>query len=347
MVTIIHTFGSLCFSQVTSGTLASDYVVKFRRQWQSYLHALGSIEGTERIIESRPNGTSRDFMISVIYLYPKLVDSRGLPGEQMEPIKVTATNEKYRFEINRGTSDDPWEIRYITGLDDSTVVKPTDWKFPEQFADPPSHLENPIGYTIFNTLGVGLFTEDSTTSLPYLVSQPGFHITEFSVDQLSNDITMSFIYKMDDFPESTKNLTDFPNHPEWKKFKLEGTVILTTDYFLISHGIFHREFLDGELDIELQCFYDMETYRVPLPKTFSHKLSTKEKGVTVEEERIFDLKETNPKDNSRFTLSAYGLPEPDFGGHRPSRLRYIIFGIGLLMLVIGAWRMIHKRRENV
>jgi len=47
-----------------------------------------------------------------------------------------------------------------------------------------------------------------------------------------------------------------------------------------------------------------------------------------------------------FYLSYYGLPEPDFGGHRQNRIRYIVLGIGLLMLGIGVWRMIQKRREN-
>ena len=47
-----------------------------------------------------------------------------------------------------------------------------------------------------------------------------------------------------------------------------------------------------------------------------------------------------------FTLSHYGLPEPDFGDHRPNRMRYIIMAVGLLMIGIGAWRMIQKRREN-
>jgi hypothetical protein len=47
-----------------------------------------------------------------------------------------------------------------------------------------------------------------------------------------------------------------------------------------------------------------------------------------------------------FTLSHYGLPEPDFGERRTNRVRYIVIGIGILMMIIGAWRMIQERRKR-
>jgi hypothetical protein len=51
--------------------------------------------------------------------------------------------------------------------------------------------------------------------------------------------------------------------------------------------------------------------------------------------------------SARFTLSHYGFPEPDFGERRTNRVRYIIMGIGILMIVIGTWRMIQERRERI
>jgi hypothetical protein len=53
-----------------------------------------------------------------------------------------------------------------------------------------------------------------------------------------------------------------------------------------------------------------------------------------------------PNNEKIFTLSHYGLPEPDFGERRTNRVRYMIIGIGILMMIIGAWRMIRERRKR-
>ena len=139
---------------------------------------------------------------------------------------------------------------------------------------------------------------------------------------------------------------------ERENFSLKAKVYLTTDFFLVSEGEFHVESWLGVEDVQIKIDYDSETYKVPLPKKYYSKniynLTVGEEhheGV-LEKERLFNLKETNPKDNSRFTLSAFGLPEPDFGGHRTNRFHYVFIGIGLLMFGTGAWRMVQKRREN-
>jgi hypothetical protein len=51
-------------------------------------------------------------------------------------------------------------------------------------------------------------------------------------------------------------------------------------------------------------------------------------------------------ERSRFTLSHYGLPEPDFGERRTNRIRYIIMGLGLLLIGWGLWRLIQKQRKQ-
>jgi hypothetical protein len=56
---------------------------------------------------------------------------------------------------------------------------------------------------------------------------------------------------------------------------------------------------------------------------------------------------TNTKDLKRFALSHYGFPEPDFdNSQRTNRVRYILMGLGIIMILFAIWRMIQKRRER-
>jgi hypothetical protein len=55
----------------------------------------------------------------------------------------------------------------------------------------------------------------------------------------------------------------------------------------------------------------------------------------------------NKLPSSIFTLSHYGFPEPDFdNSRRTNRVRYILIGLGTIMIIIALWRMIQKRRER-
>jgi len=46
-----------------------------------------------------------------------------------------------------------------------------------------------------------------------------------------------------------------------------------------------------------------------------------------------------------FTLSAFGIPEPDFGEHQTSPVRYLLATIAVLMIIVALWRMYLKRGE--
>jgi len=54
----------------------------------------------------------------------------------------------------------------------------------------------------------------------------------------------------------------------------------------------------------------------------------------------------SPIENSRFTLSYYGLPEPDFGEKRVNRLRHIIMITGLGLISLGIWRIYRRKQET-
>jgi hypothetical protein len=212
-----------------------------------------------------------------------------------------------------------------------------------------------VGYSIFNTLGVGLWGIDSNQNLPYFFSSEWLTINEFKEIESDGNkrLQLSFELTMPDFPDGIKNSPGFAQKSsKWKHYSLKGNVVLTTDYFLVSEATFHQQFLFYTKDVTLKIDYDLETYRASLPKNFYRKeinceyIEEKEDRNIYEAIQQFDLRETNPKDYKRFTLSHYGLPEPDFGEQRPNRVRYTLMVIGILMIVIALWQMYQKRKEQ-
>ena len=51
------------------------------------------------------------------------------------------------------------------------------------------------------------------------------------------------------------------------------------------------------------------------------------------------------QNDKMFTLSNFGLPEPDFGESRPKRIRYIIMFLGTLMILLAMYQFYQKRKN--
>jgi len=244
---------------------------------------------------------------------------------------VESTGEKYRFELERADSVDSWMVNHISAdIPDKTVP----WTFPEHLAPIANHVTNPIGYNIFNKIGVGLFGVDSNPNLPYMITSEWVTIYELSLveGENGNRFFMSFEYRREGC-------------------SMKGKVFLATDFFLVSEGDFYFEDGGNVKDVQVKLDYDTETYRVPLPKNYYSKTSYKffdnnpPVGVLVTE-RKFDLRETAPNSFKNFTLSGYGLPEPDFGERRASPFRYTLLLIWGLIIAYALWRMYRKRKEQ-
>jgi hypothetical protein len=350
ILSFIFCLNSFCLAQNEAILLnIDDYRNNFQSQWNKYLHSLGNVEGSIIYKNTRNGKVESNFTNKFICAYPLLADIRGDNGKEIE---ASVNGNKYHFKLDRKSPSDGWIVTYISNDFSGRHCKT--WDFPTHFSEPPSHLINPIGYNIFNTLGVGLFGMDVNPNLPCMFASNWFSVDEFF--QIEKDgekqIYLSFQYNMPENPKEIPNLPNFAEHPEWKKYTLKGKVYLTTDFFLISEGNFNIKWMSEEYDVQVKIDYDKNIYQVPLPRTYYKKTIYRAnvrnqilKGI-FETDQEFDLRETNPKDLKRFTLSYYGLPEPDFGERRTNRVRYIIMGIGILMMVIGTWRIIQKRRTR-
>ena len=315
-----------CTAMVCAGQSfdAKEYIGEFGAKWNEYLRALGNVEGSYLYTDTRNGRQERQFTNSVVCAYPLFADVRAR--------SVEVTGEKYRFALERSDSADGWTVENISAdLPDREVV----WRFPEHFALTASHVIDPDGYSIFNTIGVGLFGINSNPNLPYMVASEWIKIHEISPVEKDNEnrLLMSFDYKQ-------------------KNYSLKGKVFLTTDFFLVTDGEFHVESGLGIENVLVRIDYDNTTYKVPLPKNYYWKNSYNffhndpPAGVLVNE-RKFDLRETDPNSFKKFTLSHYGLPEPDFGERRSSPFRYILMSIGALMIAYALWRIYRERKKEI
>ena len=320
---VFQLFGVVLFlnASVVGFTQGHD-VGELRKKWDEYLLALGNVEGSYLYTTFRNGRKEREFTNRVVCVYPLFADVRD--GS------VEATGRKYRFELQRSDVADGWGVEYVSAGEPENAAS---WAFPEHFAATANHVGNPNGYKIFNALGVGLFGIDSDPNLPYIVTSNWVTIHELSLVERNSEprFFLSFDYKQ-------------------KNYSMKGEVFLTTDFFLVTEGEFYVENGTGIEEVQIKVEYDNETYRVPLPKFHYCKNSYNlggdiPPGVFVTERR-FDLKGTDPESSKYFTLSGYGIHEPDFGERQISPIRYVLMAIGILLVVFALWRMYWQHRES-
>ena len=298
---------TICFGQALD---VKEHTEKFQKKWLEYLHALGNVEGSYLYTTVRNGTPEREFTNHLIASFPPLfVDLRG--GTFDAPTYVEVYTEKYRFEVSRQSPADEWKPDMDCGSsfpDRNVRGINVPWRFPEHFSDPSCHFVNPAGYSIFNTIGVGLHGSSAYGNLPFMIGSEWTTIHELSLVEKDGEkrFFLSFDYKQ--------------NH-----LSVKGKAFLTTDFFLITEGEFYFEGGLGIEDVQVKIDYDNETYRVPLPKNYHRKTTYKfealkedmtARGLPYEGvheiKTKFDLRETNPKSFERFTLPALGFPEPVF-----------------------------------
>jgi len=308
------------------------YTSEFEKSWSEYLRALGNVEGCIQYKLIKNGKLEREFVNCLVASYPLVADVRG---QFDAPIDVLVTGNRYNFSMNRTDPADGWRVEHISTGDPGNDLS---WSFPEHFADPPSHVTNPNGYKIFNTIGVGLFGMGSNPNLPYMIASEWVSIHEISLVEKNNSQQLLMLF-------------DYKRVYKKNSYSLKGKVFLTTDSFLITEGEFHLESIDGVEHVQVRIDYDNVTYRVPLPKNYYKKETYKlvidgecYEG-TIESEQVFDLKETDPKSFERFTLSGYGLPEPDFDEPKTDWFRNTLVIISVLLIAIALWRMWRNRKE--
>ena len=233
--------------------------------------------------------------------------------------QVICFGKEYSFEINK-EKNESWRVEYITPR--SKVDR---LSFPTGYEN--SHRQsNDSATNITRYVGAGTLLYGSTF-LPTLFSLSEFQITnaEKFFQNGEEKISFTFVFLP---PEEKYPLL----------FRIEkGNVILDSTTLLIDEA----EMLINNWGNRSTKYTYETTSPIPFLKTLEKIVSE-----NITEKYDFQYFDANDINESCFTLSHYGLPEPDFGDRKTNRIRYIIMAVGLLMIGVGAWRMIQKRREN-
>ncbi|MDR1925270.1 MAG: hypothetical protein LBQ66_12945 [Planctomycetaceae bacterium] len=259
---------------------------------------------------------------------------------------IMSFSQSYSFKIHRSASDDQWAVDYVEKISNNALNNIENYEFPSGKETVDGLKDFVCRFYIFRC-----FALEPNIHLPTLMRLPEFSITQIKEIQKDgvNYYALDFSFTpsgavdeqliLDKLIQSKS--TDPSELPEGlQKYPMiavrSGSLLLTTDYLLIKEA--DIEIL-GTGKCKIVCNY---RYEENIPLISEYTMEYVKTGY--KEVYSFDLS-LNPVQNSRrFTLSHYGIPEPDFGERRINRIRYVLLGLGMLLIVIAVWRTIRKRR---
>lgn len=251
--------------------------------------------------------------------------------ENGKKIHEYCSNKKYVFKVSPAEHE-TWKINTLDKRTGDIVSR-----F-DQVSDTRniSPVEMQLSRYFYDRLCQGLYLSHSF--LPALFEQPEFKIESIKrVDEGSdNVIRVNFSYK----PKPSHYLPLVMNIST-------GEFDLLPDHcYLVKRG--NVAYVDDEpYTVEFVNDYDFNG-EIPLlirrqTQSFEQN-AAKTPQIKREISLVYgDIGSISP---ARFTLSHYGIPEPDFGERRVNRLRYILMTIGGLMIAFALWQIYQKRKEQ-
>jgi hypothetical protein len=245
---------------------------------------------------------------------------------------VSGCNEKYSFSLKKNKDADDW---VINNLAPNALSRQQLLAFPD-FTDS-SQIDSTNAF-IVPALARGLMVT-FVDFLPIIAQKPHFNID--SVEKIVEDdqelIHLTYTYKS---PDAMRN----------QLVKGGEVWLMPNSYWLIkkakSFGIEPGKKERPVLTIINE--YDKNSDNIPIIKKHTFTLNSAEYNNVVTEMEFSFVPSASKIPFSRFTLSHYGLPEPDFdNSRRTNYVRYILMGLGGIMIIVALWRMIQKRREKM
>ncbi|GHT21901.1 hypothetical protein FACS189419_03580 [Planctomycetales bacterium] len=301
-------------------------VEEMQKNWKAYLHKVGHFACTVVTTESEGKKQVHQNEILIDCDYPFFITrSRNKKS-------VTGYNDKYYFSVEENESGS-WFIRDALPIPPPPSIN--DWDFLPASTNLSATAR--MGYVQIAhilTNGLRLFP----VWLPSLCKEPDFHINslETGFEDGCSTIALKF---------------SFHTNSSLKSFcPVEGEVVLFKDnYYLIKRGkySYYYDNRSGKLGtVILANEYDFSTFDIPV--LIRQTMDFQEGEDLFNKTHLFsDYEQTQGKDVKRFTLSAYGIPEPDFDGSQRIRpIRYILIGSGFLLIALALWLMYRKHQEK-
>ena len=317
----------LCFLSTATGASGLPQTLPALREmvsgpWEKYAAAMRRLEGTMQTktvrmphLEPDPERRVREERFQIVGSYPRVLVERS--GQ------VQAVNDDYHFRILRDEGGD-WrlvELEPVRAPAARNELFLLDANDPERGRHPPS--SHP-GRLIDVHVLAGLLVVDRW--LPNLLADPHFRLLEIRPEQVDGKqgLHISFSAANPEFPVSIDEVSLF---------------LLPDQYWVIKQG--EAAFSVAEQASRMSWVNEYVTQDgVPVPvareQTAYEVTDAETKERNYVETRTFALQRTVDTSPERFRLSAYGLPEPDFGTGGRSATRLVLAALTLLILMISS-----------
>jgi len=252
--------------------------------------------------------------------YPYCSDFRKNTHDDYTTVSVAGPH--YSFRLYRENDNEGWGGETVSR--NVPQVSINDWKYPT-----PYHKileEETVGYRIYSALCVGLQT-GCVISLPGLLSLEGLVLNRLEYVMIDDKevLYMDVDYTHENNVIPNNNTQNQSRNSEEENYNIHGEIWLDTEYFLITKAVFYETLSSQEITASITCRYDTIS-GIPLPKHYKKVGQVRdEEGVSEWSiEYDFHSFQKSGNDSERFTLSYYGLPEPDFGENSMNRLKCVM-----------------------
>jgi hypothetical protein len=232
--------------------------------------------------------------------------------------ELIAFNSMYGFTLGRKAPDAPWVLKDLAMGD---------------------NRHNRTGWEAYDQAAVLGWTTVDNVRLADLVREPNFRVTGAKAIERDGAELIQI-----DFDN-----THVPAAPLYILIQ-SGMLLLDPDRFWMLRGFDVRDrSAQGEHSSKGEYEVRSSSTKAPIPKRLVQVSKGLMKGgrvMTITKE--YDLSEvTTPPGEEEFTLSAFGLPEPQgVIWQKPSRWYLWFIGVGVACLVIGAylWHRLHRHK---
>lgn len=317
-------------------------ILKAETAWKSKVEKLvrysGSMTVSMQMNGSNPNSEKTPVYSKIrgewLTNFPNIVfDSEVVQSEnaEAEPQVAFGCNKKYLFVLEKQSTADQWTINKVESW--SKRIKSGDlWSFLLNPSDAQGlHMELCSLYS--KTFLSEFILPDDTTSIMSLTSSP---LCEVNQCEMLDSGALRMHFTINKTENSSENAADVKKNSF--PFQSGSIDFMPDDWRVIAATLSY-----GKWEESMQCEYDIEN---EIPTLASRKVKTTYGDGTFTEDETkysFSKKTTDP---TRFTLSHYGLPEPDFGTTGINWIRWIFLGVGLFAIGWGVWRLSRKRSNS-
>ncbi len=339
MLKFLRLFYAVCFSL---GLLAGNHFVcseeerieTFREEapiaWQKYLDFFTNVEVSRYLETIEDNVTESRSSNDIYHLGSNHLSIKHTDGVNTV---VSGNNKKYRFTLTSkdGESWCIYDVQKIF-LDHSDSVR-----FPELGNQ--INKESVQDIASWNTshlamaLKVGFFIW-----LPQYINNNDFEIHE--VENLYQDDLhlLRIKYKFE------------PKEFDARVPLRSGEIFLLPDYgWVVKKARYEAIQPDGETrvhcDWNIDYDFSLSDVALPLVVTDSVNDPTQEPH-SFTQKWFYEWKGPCTLDEKAFTLSHFGLSEPDFDESHPNRIRFILVVLGIFMILSATYRIYQKRKNK-